>query len=231
MLNNSCCCGSRGRLYGFSSLRCLARCRRCGLCETYRLNFRSAAPTNNSAISWHKILRDVRKVFYEGLIFLHGNYSSEIARDILTHVSVFEGRTALEATNAKGTDLFTMNTLKECSKLLCKGLDGDLSQTAIQFWRAVAQHHPDWRDLETKDASMLRTETLSFHAITLNAIALIGNQQLKETQGFTWLQALKKMNWSAHNPDLEGLCRFGGRITKNRKTAIALAQYFLRQME
>ena len=42
-------------------------------------------------------------------LFDSGDPSCEIARDILTHVSVFEGRTALEATNAKGTDLFTMN--------------------------------------------------------------------------------------------------------------------------
>ncbi len=154
-----------------------------------------------------------------------------IARGILTKVSVFEGRTALEATNAKGTDLFTMNNLKECSKLLCKGLKGDLSQTAIQFWQAVAKHHPDWHDLDDKDANTLRTETMSFHAITLNAIALIGNQQLRENQGTTWLTGLKRINWNAHNPDLEGICRFGGRITKNQKTAIALAQYLLRQME
>jgi DNA sulfur modification protein DndB len=155
----------------------------------------------------------------------------EIARSVLIGVPVFEGRTALEGTNAKGVDLWTMNNLKECSKLLCKGLEGDSTATAIQFWQAVAEHHPDWRTLETKDAETLRAETLSFHAITMNAIALIGNQQFRDHQGHEWLKGLNRINWSADNPDLEGICRFGDRITKNSKTAKALARYFLEQMQ
>ena len=164
-------------------------------------------------------------------LFDNNDPHCDIAREILTNVTIFEGRTALEGTNARGDDLWTMNNLKECSQIFSKGLDRDLVATAIEFWQAVADHHPDWKNLDTKEADRLRAETISFHAITMNAIALIGNQQIKAGRGFEWLKELQKINWSAHNSELEGICRFGGRITKNRKTAIALAKYFMSQLE
>ena len=164
-------------------------------------------------------------------LFDSGDPYCEIARAVLMGVPIFEGRTALEATNAKGDDLFTMNTLKECSKLLCKGLEGDLSKLAMSFWKAVSKHHPGWKTVDADtNAETLRAETMSFHAISLNALSVLGNYQHRKGCGLTWLKRLNQVNWSAYNPGLEGVCRFGGRITKNTRTAAALAAYFAQQM-
>jgi len=155
--------------------------------------------------------------------------SSEIARAVLLNVPIFEGRTNLEATNVpKGSDdLFTMNSLRESCKVLLTGLEGDMKQeTAITFWKEVSRHHPDWKAAMTCDSlQVLRAESLGFNALTLSALAMVGNLRLQQGEGMKWVKRLDKVQWNVSNPDWTGVCRFNGRIVKNSATIKSLASY------
>lgn len=154
---------------------------------------------------------------------------SEIARAVLLNVPIFEERTNLEATNVpKGSDdLFTMNSLRESCKILLSGLEGNLKQeTAIAFWKEIARYHPDWKAAMTCDSlQALRAESLGFNALTLNALALVGNLHLQQGEGMKWVRNLNRVQWNVNNPDWTGVCRFNGRIVKNSATTKALASY------
>lgn len=161
-------------------------------------------------------------------LFDHRDEYSDIARTVLTTVPIFEGRTTLEGTNVpkNSNDLFTMNSLRESCKTLLSGFDGDGTQLAIGFWQAIAESHPDWKAALTCDSlQVLRSESLAFNALTLNALALVGSWQMHQGDGMSWIEQLDQVNWNIHNPDWEGVCHFNGRIVKNNITTRALATY------
>jgi DNA sulfur modification protein DndB len=161
-------------------------------------------------------------------LFDHRDEYSDVARTVLTTVPIFEGRTTLEGTNVpkNSNDLFTMNSLRESCKVLLSGFDVDGTQLAIAFWQTVSEFHPDWKAaLNCDSLPVLRSETLAFNALTLNALALVGNWQLHQEEAMSWIEQLDQVNWSIHNPDWEGVCRFNGRIVKNNITTKALATY------
>ncbi|MBE9180256.1 DNA sulfur modification protein DndB [Oculatella sp. LEGE 06141] len=153
---------------------------------------------------------------------------SEIARTVLAKVSVFDGHTHLEATNVpkNGIELFTMNALRESCKFLLTGIEEDGTQFAVNFWEKVAQYHPVWKMVDSCDSlSELRLSTVSFNALTLNALAIAGNQR----PSLEWVEYLNQINWSVDNPEWEGLIQFGGRIVKNNQTIRGLAEYIRNQ--
>ncbi|MGG6264229.1 DNA sulfur modification protein DndB [Leptolyngbya sp. AN03gr2] len=89
----------------------------------------------------------------------------------------------------------------------------------------VAAHHPNWQKVGD-DGLTLRQSTISFLALTLNAIAIVGNQQGDQNE---WLTKLGLIDWSATNPEWDGLIRFSQRIVKNSHTTKALAEYIATQ--
>ncbi|HEY9624510.1 MAG TPA: DNA sulfur modification protein DndB [Crinalium sp.] len=66
---------------------------------------------------------------------------------------------------------------------------------------------------------------VTFNALTLNALAMVGSWQLHQGEGMSWIERLDQVAWSIHNPHWEGVCRFNGRIVKNNITTKALATY------
>ncbi len=161
------------------------------------------------------------------LSLLNCDEYSEIARGILVSVPVFRDRTSLEATNVKpkSCDFFTMNALRDSCQRLVMGYEGDRQARAIEFWGMVAAYHPNWQKVGD-DGLTLRQSTISFLALTLNAIAIVGNQQGDQNE---WLTKLGLIDWSATNPEWDGLIRFGQRIVKNSHTTKALAEYIATQ--
>jgi hypothetical protein len=61
--------------------------------------------------------------------------------------------------------------------------------------------------------------------LTLNALAIVGNLRCSQGAGMDWTKKLDRIQWSLHNSDWEGICRFNGRIVKNNVTTKALAAY------
>lgn len=165
-------------------------------------------------------------------LFDHRDPHSEIARAVLMSVDVFRDRTALEATNInpKSADFFTMNALRESCRSLLLDAEGDLEQQAIDFWQRVAEHHPTWKQLQFSADPMLRQTTISFNAITLNALAIVG-RTLMQHRKIEQIANLDRVNWQLDNVDWEGVCKFNGRIVKNNTTIQALADYILARLE
>jgi len=148
---------------------------------------------------------------------------SAITRLMLATVPVFNGRTAFESTNVTptSTEFFSLNALKESCKLLLTGYEGNREERAVAFWSAIAHHHPDWRRLDQADALEMKKTQLSFHALALNALAIVGRQQPDDE----WIAHLDRIDWSVTNPRWNEVCYFNGRIVKNSQTIRALARY------
>nr|WP_225903999.1 MULTISPECIES: DNA sulfur modification protein DndB [unclassified Leptolyngbya] len=163
-------------------------------------------------------------------LFDHRDPYSDIARAVLTSVDIFRDRTALESTNIqpKSGDVFTLNSLRESCKLLLLGAERDLHQEAIRFWRHVAQHHPHWKLLQTSNDPTLRQHSIGFNALTLCALAIVG-QELRQQQQLTRITKLERINWRLSNPDWN-LCKLNNRIVKNRDTMRAMATYILERI-
>ena len=160
-------------------------------------------------------------------LFNQDDEYAEIARQCLISVPIFEMRTDLEATNPKGDNLFAMSALTEANKIFAKVSGETDAQAAIAMWQAISQNHPHWQQVLSGqyEAKSMRENTISFLAVSLNALALIGGHYWKDypSNPTKWTSHLPSFNWSADNPDLEGAIKFGGQIKKNRSTEKALA--------
>lgn len=163
-------------------------------------------------------------------LFDHRDQYSEIARAVLTTVEVFRDRTALEATNIhpKSGDYFTMNSLRESCKLLLIDAEGNLQREAIAFWQSVAENHPHWKQLQTGDDPTLRQRSIGFNALTMCALAIVG-QQLRQRQQLDHITNLHRIDWQLMNPDWN-ICRLNNRIVKNKDTIITMANYIMERI-
>lgn len=164
-----------------------------------------------------------------------------MARQCL-ELPIFSEKTCLEQTSAKGPDLlFAMAGLAEATRLFAKGIQTEDAEVVMNLWLAVQSNHPDWQKVVTGEwaddgaeeiaypnLGEFRKRTISFLAVTLNAIAYAAVHQWKEGDtGFEWMSRLVDVDWSVANTDWDGIIKFGGRVVKKRDTEKALARYIL----
>lgn len=130
-------------------------------------------------------------------------------------------------------DLFTLNGLRDANRdLLANVPEDDWDNTAIHYWKAVAEAIPQWQGMvdavgkhQAVDAPALRQGFICFHSISLSALGLLGQQLVAESDYATHLPSLATVNWRRSNPDWEGIFLFEGKIVKNKYSALRLAQY------
>ena len=172
-----------------------------------------------------------------GLAYDHRSEEGELVRQLRQVVPVFERFTDMEKTSASGKSgkLFTLNGLHNAVNIMRKGL-GELFCTPEllqQYWEAVAYAMPDWQAVHCNQltASEVRRDNISGHAISLEALAYLGVELLKDNPDrLVWQMRLDKLDldkvdWRKANPDWDGLFIFGGTIRKNKTTAQAFGDY------
>lgn len=204
--------------------------------------------TISVVLFWHTSLEAAQQMFHDlnnytakpsksiNLLYDHRTDTASITREVLKTVPVFRQYTDTERTSLtkNSTKLFTLNGLAEANQVLLQNIEQpqkEQTELAITFWQAVTEQIPDWTAIleKRRDPGEVRQELLSGHAITLVALGYLG-QYLLRTQPQSWQAQLEKLDlssvdWSKTNPEWNGRIIFGGRIHKNKATAVAMAQY------
>lgn len=167
---------------------------------------------------------------------------SAIARGLLKAVPLFGKFTDCERTSVgkRSSKLFTLNGVHAAVCIMRKGLGDDECDlaTLVEYWTEVAAQMPDWMEVDDRHVSAgeVRSEQVSGHAVTLEALAHVGVEvmarDLEKYPNTTWRQrlyalTLPKVNWRKDNADWEGVFMYGGTIRKNKTTAQAFAKYLL----
>ncbi|NJN31710.1 MAG: DGQHR domain-containing protein [Synechococcales cyanobacterium RM1_1_8] len=172
-----------------------------------------------------------------GLAYDHRSEEGELVRQLRQVVPVFERFTDLEKTSVSGKSgkLFTLNGLHSAVKIMRQGLGALFCTPELlqHYWEAVTYAMSDWQAVldQPLTASEVRRDHVSGHAVSLEALAYLGVELLKDhPEGLVWQVRLTRLNlgqvdWRKSNPDWEGLFIFGGSIRKNKTTAQALGRY------
>ena len=109
------------------------------------------------------------------LLYDHRSDGAEIARNVMNGAIIFRGRTDAEKTSlaAKSLKAFTFNAIDEAvNKWMHPGKDNGLSaaqmsKRAIEFFKEVTKHIPEWQWLIDKEIAPgeLRAASLSCNAV------------------------------------------------------------------
>ena len=173
-------------------------------------------------------------------LYDHRDPSSNMARYIVDNVSCFKKLTELEKSSIsnRSIKLFTLSSVKLASRsLLRKGLKDSISQEemllATDYWQAITEAMPDWKDAENRKVSSaeLRTNFVHAHGVTLHALGCAGADLLSQHPD-NWksrLQELNTIDWSRANKELwEGRALLHGKLSKAR-TNVALTANVIRK--
>lgn len=165
---------------------------------------------------------------------------SAMARYIVANVSCFKKLTEMEKSSIsnRSIKLFALSSVKLASRsLLRKGSKDAISrgemQLATEYWQAVTEAMPDWKDTEERKVSSaeLRNHFVHAHGVTLHALGCAGADLLTQYRD-DWksrLDNLKNIDWSRSNTELwEGRTLLHGRLSKAR-TNVALTANVIRK--
>ncbi|MEI8379660.1 MAG: DNA sulfur modification protein DndB [Planctomycetota bacterium] len=159
--------------------------------------------------------------------------TAKLTRDVICHVPVFSNAIEMEKTaiSNRSRNLFTLSALYHANQILLadhKGLPyADRLKIAVEFWVAVAEQIPDWKEIVAgpKSAAEIRSEYVHCHAIGIAALARAGRALLAESPK-DWkkrISKLKSFDWARSNTQLwEGRAMIGGRLSKS-SSAVARA--------
>lgn len=159
---------------------------------------------------------------------------SDVTRNLLALPWV-ERYTNLERTTLpkNSGDLFTLNGWRDANReLLANVPENEWDSTAADFWQAIAEVIPQWREVaaavggeQAMDVPTLRQGYICFHSISLSALGLLGRQLISESGDLPDLSGLAAVDWSRSNPNWEGLFLFEGKIIKNKQSEKRLTDY------
>lgn len=160
-----------------------------------------------------------------GLLYDHRNDKAKLARLVVMKSDLFREIVDLEKNSLalRSRRLFTLSAFySACADLVADLASGDLehdAKIARDYWEAVADYFPTWRQVRDGRiaASEIREGFIHSHGIALQAIGKAGNALLKTHPG-RWkskLKSLKTIDWSRTNARLwEGRAMIGGRVSK-----------------
>ena len=168
-----------------------------------------------------------------GILYDYREPLSQLTKTIVKRVPVFNEMTEMEKTSLsnRSTKLFTLSGIYHASTALLKKtsqkqpVSEEETDTAIQFWNAIAEQILDWQLAKNKEVSTweLRQKYIHAHAICLQALGTLG-ADLLEKYPENWRQKiilLKRIDWSRTNTQLwEGRAMLGGRVNKARQNII-----------
>jgi DNA sulfur modification protein DndB len=127
----------------------------------------------------------------------------------------------------KSTRLFTLAALYDANAELLKGREKNDIETNVQllvdYWKAVAQHMPDWIKVLNgqKLALELRQEKISSHSTVLRALGGLGLDLINAAGWQEKLAALEAIDWSKKNLEWEGVCVSANSVLSNRQARAA----------
>lgn len=127
----------------------------------------------------------------------------------------------------KSTKLFTLAALYDANAELLKGREKEdidaTTQLLVDYWKAVAQHMPDWNKVFAGRmlALELRQGRISSHSTVLRAIGGLGLDLVSQDGWQEKLGALEIINWEKKNPEWEGICVSGNSVLSNRQARVA----------
>lgn len=160
-----------------------------------------------------------------GLLYDQRNDKAKLARLAVMKSDLFRDIVDLEKSSLalRSRKLFTLSAFyNACADLVEDIATGELetdASTAREFWEAVAEHFPAWRQVKEGKiaASEIREGYIHSHGIALQALGKAGNGLLK-AQPAKWrskLKALQSIDWSRANARVwEGRAMIGGKVSK-----------------
>lgn len=148
---------------------------------------------------------------------------------MIERVPVFKELTDKEniSLGVKSTKLFTLAALYDANAELLKGREKNDIETNSKlledYWKAVAQHMPDWTKVlkGQKLALELRQEKISSHSTVLRALGGLGLDLIKADGWEEKLAALGAIDFSKKNADWEGVCVSANSVLSNRQARAA----------
>lgn len=148
---------------------------------------------------------------------------------MIEELPVFKDLTDKESISlgVKSTKLFTLAALYDANAELLKGREKHHTDAnvalLVDYWRAVAQHMPDWTKVlkGQKLALELRQEKISSHSTVLRALGGLGLDLLTGEGWQEKLAALEAIDWGKKNPEWEGVCVSANSVLSNRQARAA----------
>ena len=160
-----------------------------------------------------------------GLLYDQRNDKAKLARLAVMKSDLFRDIVDLEKSSLalRSRKLFTLSAFyNACADLVEDIATGELevdASTARDFWEAVAEHFPAWRQVKEGKiaASEIREGYIHSHGIALQALGKAGNGLLKAHPA-KWrskLKPLQSIDWSRGNARVwEGRAMIGGKVSK-----------------
>ncbi len=170
-----------------------------------------------------------------GILYDHRDPLARLVNQMIKEIPIFNGmtETAKSSISNRSRKLFTLSSLYQATKKFLGYKDNqeiseDEKKLSFNFWMAVTQNMPDWRDAADRKVapSELRRDYIHAHGIALQALAIAGNSLVKERPD-TWkndLEKIKKIDWMRANTKLwEGRALIGGSLNKSQKNVLLTA--------
>lgn len=175
------------------------------------------------------------------LLYDHRNTASELARRLVADSSFLKLHMDFDRTSisSKTSDkVFTFNGLHALVTRLLESplLDGvevgDAFPIVAKYWRKLELTMPDWKALmnRRRDPLYLREDTIACHAITLEALGMLGAELLPLEDWTQRLDGIERVQWERTNPDWASLFMVNGRIVKNAATTKGLKEYIQQRL-
>lgn len=170
-----------------------------------------------------------------GLLYDHRDEGAKLARLIVIKSEFFRNLVDMERSSLspRSLRLFTLSAFYNASAELIRGhalgeLEKD-AELARDFWEAVAQQLPSWRQVreEKKSAGAVREEYIHSHAIGLQAIGVAGNALLRAYRN-KWanrLAPLGKIDWGRSASHWQGRAMTAGQMSRTSGHVLLTANY------
>lgn len=161
-----------------------------------------------------------------GLLYDHRDRTAALSRQLVLECPVFRDYVDLESSSLPKASrrLFTLSAVHGATRTLLDGMDDLPDDAALalaaQWWTAVDERLPDWRDVRERNvrSSDVREDLIHTHGITLAALGRIGSTLLREDPDpAVWrprLAGLTTLDWSRRNPLWAGRAISGGRVVR-----------------
>jgi len=166
------------------------------------------------------------------LLYDYRDPYAQMARDIISGVSMFNGLTETEKSTISNRShkLFTLSGVHNATLDLLQDMnDLDISsQThlAIDFWTELSKNINEWQLVKRGEVSAaeLRRDYIHAHAVVLSAIGKAGRILIQNSSDWkNQLQKLKTVNWHRSNSQWEGRALVGGKVSNSRNNITLVA--------
>ncbi|MCF6291459.1 MAG: PDDEXK nuclease domain-containing protein, partial [Desulfobacterales bacterium] len=161
---------------------------------------------------------------------------------LIETIPLFQALTEKSKTSIsnRSRKLFTMSSIHQATRRLLRKEKGeaispDEEKLAIDFWNEVIANIPDWTDaLERKTTpAALRQKYVHAHGITLQALAIAGNNLIRLHPG-DWqqrLRGIRTLDWRRANTILwEGKALVGGRMSRYKHSLTLTADVIMNSL-